>query len=515
MRAVAERLAGNPELFTVPVVAGDGTPLGLLNRFRFLERLSQRFGRDLLLRRPVGDCLESDPLLIDRDTPVEDVGARLFADAGTHILDGFIVTSNGRYCGIGTGVTLTRALTELTVQRMRDEVDRAARQNSAKSTFIANVSHELRTPLNGVVGISALLLDTRLDDDQQDLVGLLRASGEALLTLIDDVLDYARIETSRFELDCVVFDPRTILADATRILSTRARGKVLEVTSVVDDSVPARLAGDAGRFRQVLLNLGGNAIKFTERGHVRFTLGAERGPADAVRLVARVEDTGIGIPAHRIGTLCQPFVQADATIGQPFGGTGLGLAICREIVERMGGTFTVDSEPGRGSTFSFSVQLTACDDVPDVASVPSPLQFAGPQPAAAADMRVLVAEDNAVNQLVATRLLARLGCVTAAAGDGRAAIDALAAGDFDLVLMDCHMPELDGLEATRRIRAGAAGERGRRVPIVALTASANTESRTRCLAAGMDGYLTKPITPAALERELARWRRLDRIRKAG
>ncbi|HVZ22719.1 MAG TPA: ATP-binding protein, partial [Vicinamibacterales bacterium] len=504
--AVAERFMADPELFALPVVDDAGAPVALLNRFRLIERLSQRFGRELLLRRPILECVEGAPLMLEAATPIEEVGLRLFADDRTHILDGFIVTAGGRYVGIGTGVTLTRALTDLTVGRMKAAMEIAARENAAKSAFIANVSHEIRTPLNAVIGLTDLLLDTPLHQEQVEYTELLRASAGSLLALIDDVLDYSRIEATRFALERTPFDLHRVVAETTKLLDVRARGKALQIEAEVDPGVPRYVVGDPARLRQVLLNLGGNAVKFTDSGRVRIHVGAQPTGPRAVAVHVRVEDTGIGIAPDRMALLFKPYSQADPSIVRRFGGTGLGLAICREIVDRMSGQISVESEPGRGSVFSLTVMLELADKSAAEGAADRSVPLDAPPETMAADaVRVLVAEDNRVNQMVAASLLRRLGCEVAIAEDGAAAIDMLQRQTFDLVLMDCQMPNVDGLEATRRIRSGVAGLAAAAIPIVALTASATTEGRAEALAAGMNAYLTKPITAAALRDGILRW----------
>lgn len=498
---VAERFNAEPELFALPVVDATGLPVALLNRFRLLEKLSRRFGRDLHARKRVVDCADGAPLVLDEATPLEEVSARLFQDDRNHILDGFIVTRGGTYLGVGTGVTLTRALSAMTVTQAKATAVRETQANKAKSTFVAKLSHEIRTPLNGVLGACALLRDTSLSDEQAELVAALRVSGEALLSLVDDVLDFSKIENEKVTLERVAFDPRSLVRDVAGLIRVRVAGKDVRVLTDIDENA-APLLGDPTRLRQVLLNLGGNAVKFTERGHVLLQLAVESTTAVTARVRFAVEDTGIGIPQERITHLFKPFTQAEESTTRRFGGTGLGLAISGELVQLMGSTITVDSTPGRGSVFGFSLEL------------PLGPVTAGATPSATAAvlsrdittfaLRVLLAEDNAVNQKIIGKLLERAGCRPVIVGNGADAVRAARLGEWDLILMDCDMPIMDGFEATRRLRRGEAGEAAARIPIVALTANATVECRSACTDAGMDSFLSKPVWIDALHKELAK-----------
>ena len=378
-----------------------------------------------------------------------------------------------------------------------EATEAAALANQAKGEFLANMSHEIRAPMNGVIGMTELMLDTSLSEVQREYAETIRDSAGALLVVINDILDFSKVEAGKLDLEHIHFHIRDLVSDVTRMLSIQAAAKGVAVTIDLDANLPDVLQGDPGRLRQILINLGGNAVKFTEAGRVGIAVRLVSRNERHVQLRIEVQDTGIGIPEQRVAQLFKPFMQVDASTTRKFGGTGLGLSISRRLVELMGGEMGVASTLGAGSTFWFTLRLAIAEaQWHSTTTLP-------PQTTVSRNHLILVAEDNVVNQKVVLATLARLGYSAELVSNGSEAVAQWRSGRFDLILMDCQMPVLDGYQATREIRRQEAS--GQRIPILALTAHAMKGAEAECAEAGMDGHLTKPLDRKELQAALTRF----------
>jgi two-component system sensor histidine kinase/response regulator len=438
---------------------------------------------------------------------------------GTYDVEYRVRRSNGEYRWFKTrGVPIWKSdgdifkwfgtCTDITDGKRTEEELRQAKQaaesaNRAKDEFLANVSHEIRTPMNAILGLTELVLGTRLEEGQRQSLTTVKSAANNLLGIINDLLDFSKIEAGKLELDHGEFSLRAALGDTLRALAVRAHQKGLELASNVHTNVPDALTGDAGRLRQVLLNIIGNAIKFTEKGEVvvQVSVVSDVQPAkDEVRLLFTVRDTGIGIPSEKHAAIFRAFEQEDSSTTRKFGGTGLGLTIAAQLVALMGGNITVESETGRGSTFRITARFGRSENDATLNGVVGPADLLEGQRVLIVDdnltpatpLNILVAEDNEFNVTLLKQLFARKGHSATIAGDGREALALATAGSFDALLLDIHLPELDGFTVARAIRDQEQGG-GKHLPIIAFTARSGKQDRERCLEAGMDDFLAKPV----------------------
>ena len=407
-----------------------------------------------------------------------------------------------------SGLVVTLAILLWQVRRVRQARKAAEQASSAKSEFLANMSHEIRTPLNGIVGMAELLARTVLDKEQREMTDVIQSSSETLIAIVGGIFDFSRIEAGGLRLEAVPFDLHATVDGVVKSFAPRAHSKGLVFETAMAPNVPRLVHGDPLRIRQVLTNLLANAVKFTEKGHVRLNASLGGDPAESLAVLFRIDDTGIGIDAKAVARLFTPFTQADSAATRRYGGIGLGLAISHRLVSLMGGSIGVESQPGRGSTFWFLVPVGNMQ--PGSAGLPEPQSPVGaplppdkPAQAPSGSRHILIVEDNPVNQIIALRAVCGLGYAAEVVSGGEAALEAWGRDCFDLILMDCQMPGMDGYETTSEIRRREHGTV--RVPIVAMTANAIYGDEEKCRASGMDDYLPKPVRLAVLARTLERW----------
>ena len=492
---IFQRFETEADTLAIAVVDDDQRPIGLIERNAFLVLMAAQHGYALWSKRPAAQIMKRDPVVADGDVTVAEFCERVLVESPAELLHGFIVTVSGRYRGVGTTMALLQASAAETstyandMQRLAWDAGEAL---ATKGRFLAIMSHEIRTPLNGVLAVAEILKRKSRQSDLEPFIETILDSGNTLLRLLNDALDLSRAEAAGLQLDEAPISVAGLVDELASLWSSQAELKGLELHAVYEGPQDLWVNADAVRIQQVVNNLIGNAMKFTTHGHVRVAVVASV-DGDQATLRGMVSDTGPGVPADRAESLFLPFQQTDEGLRQ--GGAGLGLAVCRQIVERMNGTIWIQQNAEPGTQIKFEITLGALparfaqfeiDAEPEV-QAPATLEET---------IHVLIADDNATNRMVAQTLCEMFGCTCVAVESGEDAVVRLQDGDFDLVLMDIKMPGIDGVEATRRIRAS--GGPHARVAILALTANADPTDAAFYRLSGMDGVVEKPINPERL-----------------
>jgi signal transduction histidine kinase/ActR/RegA family two-component response regulator len=482
---IYQRFELEPDTLAIAVIDPDGRPVGLVERNAFLVRMAAQYGRALWSDRPISMWMNTNPLVVDGDTTVAEFCGRILEESPSSLLHGFIVTCGGRYAGVGTMMALLQAAAGVAHASSRQAQDALA----ARSRFLAVMSHEIRTPLNGVLAVAEIARRKVRQPELAPLLDTIVESGGVLLRLLNDALDVSRAEASGLELAEEPLHLPRLLEDVRRLWSPKAEVKGVGLILAYDGADDLWLLGDADRLRQILNNLISNGLKFTGDGGVEVQVGA-REEGQVVQLTVKVEDDGAGIPEAQLDSIFAPFQQTDEGVRQ--GGAGLGLAVCRQLVERMGGAIVARNRPQGGAVFQVDIPLYG---------VPAPEAAADPSAPSALDVagravHVLVADDNPTNRLIARSLCEMFGCTVECVEDGDEAVEAAMTGRFELILMDIKMPRMDGVEATRRIRASVGAVS--RTPILALTANADPSDAAFYRRCGVNGVVEKPIQAGRL-----------------